>query len=91
MAGALGDVFEITGRGTVVILKDFDNSVKIGDQIAIGHHKWVVKGNELPGRPIDLNNIPPRRPVGVLLADATKAELLPLVGQPITVIKAGTS
>ncbi len=90
MSGTLGDVFEITGRGTVVILKDFDGSVKIGDQVAIGGHKWVVTGNEMPGRPIDLNNIPPRRPVGVLLADARKAELLPLVGQPITVIKAGT-
>jgi translation elongation factor EF-Tu-like GTPase len=91
MAGTLGEVFDITGRGVVVILKDFDGSVRVGDRVAIGSHSWEVSGIEMGLRPLDPDNPPARKGVGVLLRGASKAELLPLVGEPVSVSRATTS
>jgi translation elongation factor EF-Tu-like GTPase len=88
MAGTLGDVFEISGRGVVAILKDFDGAVKIGDRVVIEGRSWDVSGVEMGLRPLDLANPPARKGVGVLLKGAARSELLPLIGKSITISKA---
>lgn len=89
MRGVLKDCFEISGRGTVVLLdpEGEDGRLLIGDRVSIAGRRWMVAGIEMP----NYRQLPPpdvRRLLGVLLTDATKAELVPLIGQTFETLKA---
>ena len=83
MRGVFTACFEIAGRGVVVLLnpEGDDGRLLMGDRVNIAGGSWVVAGIEMPNwRKLPSPEL--RRTLGVLLADATKAELEPLIGQP---------
>ena len=47
-AGVVADVFEISGRGVVVLLEKFDGSARIGDSLAFGAAAFEIVGVEIP-------------------------------------------
>jgi len=91
MEGTLLDVFEISGRGVVVLIEPREGSCRIGDQLQIGDVTWPITGIEM----ISYNAEGMRRlaegwkpPLGVLLGGASKAELSGLIGQEFATLNA---
>lgn len=85
MAGTLLDVFEISGRGCVVLVDIEEGACKVGDTFAAGSGRWAISGIEMVNyRPEALERIRAgwKPPTGLLLRGATKAELAPQIGKP---------
>ena len=87
MRGIIRDVFEITGRGVVALFDHHEDApFKVGDWFAVAEHKWKITGWDIPRRVDDAGKMIEPLAVAVLLKGATKAELLPFVGQPFETI-----
>jgi translation elongation factor EF-Tu-like GTPase len=91
MRGTLLDVFEISGRGVVALLKQREGFCRIGDRLQIGDKVLPITGIEM----VNYNAEGRRRlaegwqpPLGVLLADANKEELARLIGQEFATLAA---
>jgi translation elongation factor EF-Tu-like GTPase len=87
MEGTLLEAFEISGRGCVALIDIESGTCGIGDRVAIGANIYEVTGVEMPhydaeGRRRIAAGWKP--PIGVLLQDARKSDLLGLIGQPVT-------
>ena len=84
MVGTLVDVFEISGRGCVVLVEIEEGACKVGDVFAAGSGRWAISGIEMINyRAEGLERIRAgwKPPTGLLLRGATKDELTPLIGQ----------
>lgn len=88
MRGVLEDCFQITGRpgAVVALLIENDETLRAGDWMIIGGAKWRVAGIEFIKRsgvptPDDLRRI-------AVWLDASKAELVPLIGSRFETISA---
>ena len=86
MIGTLLDVFEISGRGCVVLIDIQSGSCRVGDDLRIGPRVWPVTGIEMPNytsESIERIRQGWKPPTGVLLRGAEKSELIDFVGQPV--------
>ena len=84
MIGTLHDVFEISGRGCVVLIEDHAGTCRAGDAIVIGEAEWTIAGLEMINyQPEALKRMGEgwRPPLGLLLRNASKDDLIGLVGQ----------
>jgi translation elongation factor EF-Tu-like GTPase len=84
MIGTLLEVFEISGRGCVVLVDIESGSCRVGDQLSIGSAEWPITGIDMPNyTPETLERI--RRgwkpPTGILLGGAEKNELIERIGE----------
>lgn len=90
MIGVLQDVFEITGRGVVVLVGIRDGLVQIGDTFSIGNMEWPISGIEMVNygeegrRRLAEGWVPP---VGILLSGASKAELQNHIGNDVRTLE----
>ena len=87
MIGTLTDVFEITGRGCVVLVDIESGHCLIGDHLIIGGRSWPVTGIEMPNwGPDAIQRMKEgwKPQTGILLGGAQKSELLGSVGQQVT-------
>ena len=85
MVGVLQDVFEINGRGCVVLVDVESGSCKTGDTLSVAGKSWPITGIEMPNwRPEAVRRIQEgwKPPLGLLLRGATKADLVDAVGGP---------
>ena len=86
MIGRLLDVFEIAGRGCVVVIDIESGSCRIGDELRIGPRVWPITGIEMPNyTPESIERIRQgwKPPTGVLLGGAQKGELVDFVGERV--------
>ena len=84
MIGTLLDVFEISGRGCVVLVDIEQGGCKVGDTLAAGTGRWVVNGIEMPNySPETIQRISEgwKPPNGILVRGAIKDDLVALIGQ----------
>ena len=93
MKSVLVDVFEITGRGCVVLIDASPSlMINVGTKITIGGKSYIVGGVEM----LNYNNAenlerikqgwkPPlgKPPLGLLLRAASKADLVDYVGDEV--------
>jgi translation elongation factor EF-Tu-like GTPase len=90
MNGTLQEVFEITGRGVVVLVEIRDGLVLTGDTLSIGRMEWPITGIEMVNygeegrRRLAEGWVPP---VGVLLKGATKADLVEQIGTEVKTLE----
>jgi release factor glutamine methyltransferase len=75
--GVLQDVFQISGRGTVVLIEIKRGVVHIGDSFAIGELQLVAKGIEL------VNSKTNPTSVGLWVGEFDIETIKPLIGQAI--------
>lgn len=76
-SGQLFDVFEIFGRGIVVLLDEFEGQAKIGDRLLVGGKAFGITGVEMPAfRSVEAYELNQRlRRVGFLVSGCTKQDL----------------
>jgi translation elongation factor EF-Tu-like GTPase len=85
MSGTLLDVFEISGRGCVVLVDVEEGDCRTGDRLIVGSIGHSISGIDRPRyMPETLQRIAEgwRPPLGLLLKDAEKNALAALIGQP---------
>ncbi len=85
MTGTLLDVFEISGRGCVVLVDVEEGNCRTGDRLIIGSIDYPISGIDRPRyMPETLQRIAEgwRPPLGLLLKGAEKNALAGFVGQP---------
>ena len=78
----LTEVFQITGRGVVIICAGVDGVIRIGQTASVGDLRCRVLGIEMPNPPQRSSGL--AHSIGVLIDHPAKADLLPLVGQSVT-------
>ena len=83
MKGTLGEVFEITGRGVVVCLEQYQGDVRSGERLVIGGREWTIAGVEMPYGKRTLEQLQTGLPVtiAVIVRPGAKADLVPLIGR----------
>jgi translation elongation factor EF-Tu-like GTPase len=86
MEGSLIDVFEISGRGCVVLVEIESGSVRVGDGLIVTGRTWPITGIEM----VTYNAEGLRRlsegwqpPTGILLGDAEKSDLIGAIGERV--------
>ena len=86
MEGSLIDVFEISGRGCVVLVEIESGAVRIGDRLVVTGRTWPVTGIEL----VTHNAEGLRRlsegwqpSTGILLGGAEKSDLIGAIGERV--------
>lgn len=87
MRGKLIDVFDISGRGCVVLVDIENGSCTIDDVLRVGPNRWAVAGIEMINHNADgLQKIAEGwiPPAGILLRDALKADLQPHIGTVVS-------
>lgn len=81
MHGVLLDCFEIPARGALVLLEKHEGNLQTGEWLVINDRRWRIAAIALDNY---FGRLPPsdatRNNVGVLIADADKADLLPFMG-----------
>lgn len=84
MKGILGEVFEITGRGVVACLEDYEGEVRTGERLIVANREWTIAGVEMPYGKRTLEQLEKGLPVtiAVVVRPAEKSDLVPLIGQP---------
>ena len=89
-AGVVADVFEISGRGVVVLLEKFDGSARIGDSLAFGAAAFEIGGVEIPR----YNSVEAaedgkqRSLIGLLLSSCTKTQMDAYRGHEAQIVQA---
>ena len=90
MKGTLEDVFEISGRGAVVLVQIHDGHCLVGDSLVVGKKPWPITGIEM----IKYSDEGMRRiaegwvpPTGLLLRGALKADLIEWVGSDVATVE----
>jgi hypothetical protein len=81
--GTLSHVFEITGRGCVVVVQTDARDCRTGDKLGVGEYCWEIIGIDVPRySPETVERMKDgwRPPIGLLLKNATKAQLSGLIG-----------
>ncbi len=79
--GTLGDVFNIKGRGTVAMIRDWEGEIAPGDTLTIGFLTSTITGCDQPrGADDDL---------ALTLAEDRRTELTPLTGHPVQIYAKG--
>jgi hypothetical protein len=87
MQGIIRDVFEITGRGVIVLFDHHEDALlKVGDWLAVAGHKWKIAGQKIPRRVDEKGKVIEPLSIAVLLRGVTRAEVLPFVGRPFETI-----
>jgi len=86
IAGILDDVFEISGRGTIIALREISGIFSVGDEIKIGSHISKILGVEMinyGSRELEksMNSI-------AFIVKIPKAELVDKIGQNVYLRKA---
>jgi translation elongation factor EF-Tu-like GTPase len=88
--GTLEDVFEVTGRGAVVLVQIHDGLCTVGDNLVVGRGQWPITGIEM----IKYNEEGMRRmaegwvpPVGILLGGAAKTDLIEWIGTEVSTLE----
>jgi hypothetical protein len=77
MQGTVGEAFDLPW-GVTISLENYSGSVRAGDTLIVGDHKWRISG--IPH--IKRVELPANPNISVTLADASIAELKALFGQP---------
>ena len=84
MIGTVIEVFEITGRGCVVLIDVESGNCRTGDHLVLDNKSFPIDGIEMQNwgpeaiRRLQAGWSPP---LGLLLGGAKKADLLKLVGE----------
>jgi translation elongation factor EF-Tu-like GTPase len=88
--GTLEDVFEISGRGAVALVKIDDGYCLTGDNLVVGGKAWPITGIEM----VKYNDEGMRRmaegwvpPIGILLSGALKVDLVEWVGSSVETVE----
>jgi hypothetical protein len=87
MIGSLLEVFEIAGRGCIILVDIESGNIRVGDSLTIGDRTWPVTGIEMvnygaEGRRRLSEGWTP--PIGILLGDAEKADLVEVIGERVS-------
>lgn len=91
-SGRLMEVFEISGRGIVIVLEEFDGQVQVGDLLVSGSTEHKIIGVELVSfRSAEAHERNQRlRRIGLLVSDCDKEQMTTLKGQRVRIEAAKT-
>jgi len=86
-SGVLVEVFDISGRGTVVLLEDFDGHATAGDFLHLGSTSYEITGTEIVSfRDVEAAERNARlRRFGFLVSGCTKEQLETHKGQRLRI------
>ncbi len=87
MNGTLLDVFEIAGRGCVVLVDVHAGDCSVGDKLTFGEKEFEVIGIDVPRySPETVRRMEEgwKPPLGLLLRNAFKSDLLAWIGRTVS-------
>ena len=90
LTGVLGEAFRISGRGTVLIVENYDGDMPLKGLFQVGDFSSKITGVEFPRKTIRRGDgsIELGKPmIGILIADDVKEQLLEMKGQPVEVFE----
>ena len=88
LTGVLGEAFRISGRGTVLIVENYDGDMPLKGLFQVGDFSSKITSVEFPRKTIrkDDGTIElGKSMIGILIADDVKEQLLEMKGQSVEV------